>query len=347
MVHLPLTFALIWTFWGLRDVYGATIYVDINSTSAALGCGLNLTSACPTIADGFLAASNGDTVELQAGIYSGEGNENLMSMNFTASQIIISGSTGDADDVVIFCSAPNRFLAANRYMYALIRDLTIRNCSAMITSPDSFGDGGALILVGVNNPVVISNVVFFGNKARNGGALFLEGGSVTTTNCVFLSNEAQYWGGAIKFIDSGLTVQGTVMQSNRAHGDLGDSSVNVDTNQAGKGGAIHGNGGSRLFLTDVDFAMNSAKLAGGAVFLNLVSGVSILRNLFTANTVYGGESCSSDQVCQVRGGAIYVKDVAVTLVNSTFIGNSAVTQDLSEVWYMHAVFRVIVIVIDV
>ena len=331
-MHRIVVIAVVWLLSACHLSQGATIYVDSNSTAAAAGCGQDITTACRTIADGFSIASTGDIIEIQPGLYTGEGNENLNSINFTAMQLTISGSSGTADDVVIMCSSPNRFLAANVQFYTVIRDLTIRNCSSMVTTTDMVGAGGALFLAQVSTPVVISNVIFFGNKARNGGAIFLEASSLTLLDCVFLANEAQYWGGAVFSRDSGLTIQSSRMLSNSAHGDLGDSQVNVDTDQAGKGGAIHGNGGSRLTLLASEFTGNSARLSGGAVFLNLVSGLSVLDCLFLNNIASGGEACSSDQVCQVRGGGLYVKDVAVTVTNSSFIGNSAITQDLSQVW---------------
>ena len=324
-------FIIVWYLSTCCLCQGATIYVDSNSTAPANGCGQDIATACRTIADGFSAASTADIIDIQPGLYTGFGNEDLKSVNFTATQLVITGSTGNAEDVVIMCSSPNRFLAANVHLYSVVRDLTIRNCSSLVTTTERAGTGGALLLAGVNSAVLITNVIFFGNKARNGGAIFLEGGSLTLRNCHFIANEAQYWGGAVNFIDSGLTVDSTIMTSNRAHGDLGGSQVNVDTDQAGKGGGIHGNGGSRLSLLLSQFSDNSAMLSGGAVYLNLVSGLTVLNCLFLDNAASGGEACTSDQVCQVRGGGIYVKDVAVTLTNSTFIRNSAVTQDLSQV----------------
>jgi len=310
---------------------GLIIYVDSNSSAPIDTCGTSLLTACPTIEAGFDQITNsGDILQLQPGLYSGLGNENLMTVNSSISDIKIIGN-GIPNDIVIHCSQENRFLTDEYYFISHISNILIRNCSALDLSLQSFGDGGAIIFGGSASQVVINNTVFVDNKARNGGAIFIGEGSLLISDCTFHHNEAVFWGGALTSLYSGITITDSLFEYNRAHGDLDDDhAVDFDVDEAGKGGAIHLNGGSRLTVLRSSFHHNYAQLTGGAVNLNLVAGTTIEECTFGNNMVFGGDVCTSDQLCEVRGGAVYVKDVALYMRNSTFFGNVALTKDLSQ-----------------
>lgn len=330
MSFIFLSFVL--CYIGLSCIFSqaAIIFVNTNSTTPAGECG-PISSPCASIADGLTAASSGDTVQILPGVYTGNGNENLLSNNFLATNLDITGTNGAPSDVVITCSAANRFSFLSTHLFAVVGDVTIQNCSALGAGDDP-GYGGAFFLSYTS--LLFRNVVFKDNKARRGGAIFVEGGSLTISNCIFEYNEAQYGGGAVSYIDSGITLESTVMLGNSVRGDLFDAMLNVDTDENGKGGAIYGRGGARLSIIGCNFTSNRAQMIAGAVYLILVSGLTVKNSVFEGNQAIAEDvdGMFFDGSGPRRAGAIYVRDVAIEITNSSFLSNMVVTDSISQVF---------------
>lgn len=306
------------------------IYVNSNLNNSITNCGLTEQTACPNIASGFDNANTGDIIQLQSGIYTGIGNENLQPQNISKSNIILSGN-GLPETIQIICKNQNRFLHSENRLISKIENLSIHNCTALVTTIRNFGDGGALSFSS-GESVTISNCIFVGNRARSGGAIIILSGSLSIISCIFKNNQAGYWGGSIASVRSGLTITNSFFINNKVDGSLiVDPILQLDTTEAGRGGSVHANGGARMTIRNSSFISNSAQIAGGAVYAKIVSGLEVSNSYFEKNIVFGGGLCDSENACDVRGGAIYVNDVALTLTNTSFIGNLAITQDLSQV----------------
>ncbi|MCL2506876.1 MAG: OmpA family protein [Endomicrobia bacterium] len=162
------------------------------------------------------------------------------------------------------------------------------------------GGGGAIYLQ-ANSTITStagSNIRFMYNSATtNGGAIFNLSGTVELSSALFNQNTAGFGGGAIN--SSGDT----------AKLYLGD--VSFTSNTARLGGALYNNAtDALLFSGKVDFTSNSARDYGGAVYNADIGSMTITgNNIFNSNTA-------------VSGGAIYNEGI-VTLLAGEFISNKA------------------------
>jgi hypothetical protein len=315
----------------VSSINSKIIYVNNNSTASLPNCGLTFQTACPTIYSGFVAANSGDTILIEPGIYSGQGNEALTSFNFTITGINILGN-GPQESVIIQCRGEHRFLHAQLNFLQSLSNLTIQNCSSFGRLVFFNQDGGGLLITESPNTITITQTRFQNNIAFNGGAISITGGSLTILDCLFQQNLAGYWGGAILSKDSGLTVMNSYFEGNEARGDLiADTKVIIDTADAGRGGGIYANGGTRMTVRDTVFVSNAGQVAGGAIHAKLVSGLEIWGCNFIQNFALSGHECSAENLCEVRGGALFITDISLNLLNCSFLGNQAITTDMSKV----------------
>jgi len=169
----------------------------------------------PTIQAGIDAASNGDTVLLADGTYTGPGNRDI---DFQGKTITIRSQNG-RDFCTIDCEAdgdnPHRafLLNSGEGPETVIEGLTFANGFA----PELGGNyyyGGAIFCDGTS-PTIRDNF-FIGNIAwENGGAISSWGGSPVITGNLFIQNAAE--GGGALYVQSGdvLVANNTFIQ-NRA-----------------------------------------------------------------------------------------------------------------------------------
>ncbi len=174
-----------------------------------------------------------------------------------------------------------------------------------------------------------------GNATTRGGAIYALGSTGTYTNCVWVGNTARLAGGAM-LIDGGSTVlTGCALRQNSAS----------FPGASAQGGAIHAYGGS-LQLTGCEFSGNSA-MYGGGLFTeqegNTLAGCTFTGNSTSGAMSFGGgayfarvnaagvspttiENCQFVGNASDLGGALASSGtVMISLLNSTFAGNSART----------------------
>jgi len=164
--------------------------------------------------------------------------------------------------------------------------------------------------------IEVSDCVLRDNLAREeGGALFLNDGSITVLDSVISGNEAEE--GAVAMAVGDIVVDGCSFTGNLASLEggaiaLDDGTLQVtdsifDGNQSGdKGGAVH------VYQTNVeidgsDFIDNHSN-NGGALFMNN-GAVQVVDSLFFRNTVHG------------RGGGIYIQNGDGDVTDSLFSDN--------------------------
>lgn len=309
-----------------------------NSSASVSNCGLTFETACPTIYSSFLAANSSDTILIEPGIYSGLGNEGLTSVNLTTTSLNILGN-GPQDAILIQCQLERRFLYSQNNFLQSITNVTIKNCSSFGRLVFLNQDGGGLSISDSESKLTITSTTFEDNIGFYGGAISISGGSLSIVDCTFRNNKAGYWGGAILSRSTGLTVQNSLFVGNEARGDVIKSPyLEIDTAEAGRGGGIYANSGSHMSVQDSVFISNSGQIAGGAIHAKLVSGLDIMRCQFIQNSALGGPECTADNLCSIRGGALYIVDISLVLLNSTFLGNQAITTDISQVWSLHSLY---------
>jgi len=143
---------------------------------------------------GIDAAADGDVVKIRPGVYSGAGNYDLDPNGLGI--IICSIDPNDPNIVSNTIIDPNEqgrgfYFHKGEDASCVVSGLTIKRGFAVDQS------GGAIVCTNDSGPT-IKNCVIKNNKAAwYGGAVFLNGGTVSITNCKLTSNSAQD-GGALE-----------------------------------------------------------------------------------------------------------------------------------------------------
>ena len=300
-------------------------------------------------------ANDGDTVEIQPGTYTGEGNRDILIFRKT---VTVTGTDPNDPNIVaatiIDCNgadnAPYRgFIVsdscrgcggddANSSSDSTLAGLTITNApdgAVFCTTPNftvrnctltnnSARDGGAIYCLG-ENPTITNCTITANSAANDGGAIYCSGSNPVITNCTITGNFASE-GGAIYCRQSNAVITGCTISGNQCMGGRAGS----------RGGGIYYSYGS-LIITNCTLSDNRAidYGSGGGIYIygsNLIIGNCI----FTGNSAYSGgairyqnsdvhiTNCTfAGNSTSDVGGAIYNDSSDTTITNSTFAGNSA------------------------
>lgn len=294
------------------------IILAIVWVSGAIAGTVHVPGDQPTIQAAIFAAQPGDTVLLADGVYSAEGNRDLiidpyvtiMSQNGPESTIIDLG--GSAAEFHRLWAAPQ--VGAS---WLDLIGLTVRNGYHMY--------GGAVHSAG-NAIMIIKNCIFSDNYATwSGGALNGRFPSMELENCHFLQNSANVAGGAGYFEGAGLGATWAITAIN----------CSFELNTAGGGGAISIQGARGVVMTGCSFLGNSAWGVGGAVHVQ--SWKDTLANCtFVANTAQRGSglyhdvsdsiyvvNCTFSKNVAIDGGTIHVRrglaDTSSLVLENTII----------------------------
>lgn len=195
------------------------------------------------------------------------------------------------------------------------------------------GPGGGLSVIsckaadGCENGVVLDGFVITGGGSGGvspGAGLYLEGGSVTLSNCMFQENYAEeQGGGGIYAKNSTLNIDKCIFSNNGAWAANGGAiwaesstlTISLSTfekNAAFRGGAIYSGTSSTLTVEDVTFRENmvwDGAAYGGAVY--------------NAGDYQLFEGCEFIENSARIGGAVYNLQTSTTLIDSTFFDNLA------------------------
>jgi predicted outer membrane repeat protein len=284
----------------------------------ASGETINVPGDQPTIQTGIDAASNGDTVLVADGTYSGTGNRDI---DFNGKAIAVTSVNGP-DQTVIDCEDLGRgfyfhsnedensilegFSITNGYLYnedgagincygsaPCLHDLVITNCYT--------GGYGGGINCKYASPI-IENVTFEFDSAWAGGgglACYMYSSPILQ-NSIFTENASYIGGGGIVCnVGSSPTIENVVLQNNLA------SLV---------GGGLMCAGASCAVLSNVTITGNTAFYSGGGVYSTQAADIVLQDVTITNNTALQSNG----------GGAFFVQDVSPALTNVTITGNSAV-----------------------
>lgn len=281
---------------------GNTVYdlyvVDINGLGDYL-----------TIQEGLNVASDGDTVLVMPGVYSGPGNINL---DFGGVGLVLMGAE-TRDDVVIDCEGHGRGIYLLGGNSPVIENITISNGDTL--------QGGGIYIENVSP--AMSNVRLLANSSTDeGGGLYCKGASPALYNVLFDDNVASTSGGGMMCVSgSSPALNGVVFYRNAAQGSGGAVGCVFSSpamtncvflkNSAFFGGGIYC-GASSPLITSCTLANNEAAYAGGiycwdgsmpsttnSIIAFSTSGEAILCNGGTPFTtrccIYGNEG--GDQLC--------------------------------------------------
>jgi len=185
----------------------------------------------------------------------------------------------------------------------LLDYLSIRNGSAQGTGSNSRG-GGLFVEEGIA-PLHLNNVHLANNTADEGGGMYLRDSSVILTDCSFLDNDAEAFGGGAAIDETvQASLAGCYFGGNAATKGGGmylvqaANNVLIDTSYFSSNTAIDGGGlysaESTICLNACMFQHNQAANSGGGVFLD-----SAVFATLTDSSVYYN-SANSD------GGGVYL-----------------------------------------
>ena len=124
------------------------------------------------------------------------------------------------------------------------------NTTAYKTDNSGTSCGGAIFCNGSSNDAFLNNCSFYNNYALYGGAIFANEGILNITNCNFINNTGEYYGGAVYQLYGNLSLIGSTFNKNKArdggavfifskNGFLIDNNTFTNNNANGTGGAIY------------------------------------------------------------------------------------------------------------
>jgi predicted outer membrane repeat protein len=191
-----------------------------------------------------------------------------------------------------------------------LQNMTVRGFSVAENGGAVYLDGGTL---------TVSDTAFQSNSARYGSGIYMNDGTATLTNVTFRSNTANEQGAGIYQRAGTLTVTGGAFDANTArfgngiYVDAGTAAVSDATFQNStateEGAAIYNRTGT-LSLTDSIFTNNRARF-GGAIANR--ARLNVTDSTFTSNTA------------TESGGAVYHQNANTQngIAQSCFTGNTA------------------------
>ena len=313
-----------------------------------------------------------------------EGNHSLEYELSITNLTEISISAQQGDTVTITCSYPGKLVVADvDYLY--INMVSFYDCGSEVLSVDLFlvedsmfasGTETALLLHETNaeirnvniseyslspedqggaiscnhSTVQIYNVVFEGNTAGDGGAIYIESEStVTIAKSSFKLNSAVSGGAISAYSESSITLESCdfnangFTETNRGGVLLLNQSLlmvincSFENNQANSGAVLFTQSQSNISISKSFFTNNNATASGGVVYSEGRATFAVHFSTFDGNTASEGggaffltQSNLTISTCFFRGnragqGGVIHKQLAgnIFILNSTFLDNVA------------------------
>ena len=200
------------------------IYVAVNSPNDP-GSG-TYTDPFRRIQDAINIAVDNDTIEIQPGLYTGNGNYNLNPNGKSITIRSVDPNT-PADTIIDPNKAGRGFIfQSGENTDCILSGLTLRNGSTIV------GNNGGNIYCYDSSPTIRNCVIIDGHAEKTGGGICLNYGSATIINCTITGNTADFYGGGIGCEFSSPLITGSTVNGNIAYGrgggiDSGQSNPNI------------------------------------------------------------------------------------------------------------------------
>ncbi len=295
-----------------------TIYVDANGTGDY-----------PTIQAAIDAATDGDTVILQPGTYTGDGNRDI---DYKGKAITVRSTNPHDPNIVavtiIDChgteAEPHRGFRfhSREGSDTVIAGLTISNGYGQREYTSRWANyefvGGAIFCFN-SNPTITQCKIEHNEAGDSGGGIWCDQSSPLITDCVLSENSATTGGGMYNSFLSNPALTNCTFSKNSARG-YGGGTYNYEGNPT---------------VTGCTFSANSASGGGGAM-CNMSSSPTITNCTFSGNSAREGGGMHNARGSPVivnctlignsagwYGGGMYDAETSVTVTNCQFSGNSA------------------------
>ena len=287
-----------------------------------------------SVQDAVDDAVDGDVIQIDAGLFSGDVVVNSLSITLEGSGAGTVLRADSSTDILTLRGGPS--------YTTVVRNLTLR------------GDGTATRCARVRDGIVaeFDSVVFEDGGSNGGGAYVYDGSEATFLYSTFQNSDAVQKGGHLYVSDATVTLTGSVLTNGTAPsgGAIyaersliqiigGAMQANISD---GRGGAILAEDESTVVTgSGAFFDSNEAGDLGGAIAL-IDSGATIDASVFLDNTGWFGGAVGIDQSGATAavdiaesefrdnsslegGGAIYALNIgALTLTDGIVVGNDAV-----------------------
>ena len=327
--------------------FGTKWYVNDNSLTGDIYCtavggagNSGLTAALPksTLGATITAASNGDTIFIDAGTWVGQ------THNINKSLTIIGAGT---NKTFFLGNASGSGGGGNvRFATLAANNITIKNILFKWHAPAAAG--ARIFDIDNRTGIRIENVVIRNNRGIASSlapSIYIHGTSSVTVNGLLFScsGDGAVAGGAIKIQDNSTLVMtnslfkktedfldyGGALQMKSGTPVVSVSNCTFNACGANRGGAISVEAGS-LTVTNTCFEDNyttssspSNTEGGGAVYINSGSSISVFNGCnFTGNCVHDNTGCGGGS--SANGGAFKVVTGTLTLNSCTFTNNISV-----------------------
>ena len=267
---------------------GPVWYVDSNGDNTSDG---SLETPFETIATAINASSNGDTIRLNPGVYTG-------SVDFEGKILVLESRAFELDDNEIisetfFGPGP---VGGNCFSFEgpddeniTIRGISFRggsdpvgggvvisNCSPtfenIIVEDNTSEIGGGIYIS--NSNAIFKNIVVRNNGGNLGGGIYITGGAPTFNNAVVSDNIA-YWGGGFYTENSNPEINGSIIRENDAFIE---------------GAGIYQNGGTGLIYW-TSFERNNGYDYGGGI-VSYQATIELVNTTFSQNISGVGSAMS-------------------------------------------------------
>ncbi len=169
----------------------------------------------PTIQAGIDAASDGDTVLVADGTYTGSGNKNL---DFKGKAITVKSDSG-AENCIIDCENDGRgfYFHSGETETSVVDGFTIRNGNTGDIYPDNRGGG---IRCNNSSPTIINNIFKNnsapGHKGYGGGISCFSSSPIISNNTIITNHASWNAGGIVCWDNSSPTIENNIIIDNSA-----------------------------------------------------------------------------------------------------------------------------------
>ena len=346
----------VFTVTGLNNTFAN---LTVNGGSAANGGAFNITgpaegSSVTTLnnltitqgsaANGGLIYANGGTLKITGGLYENgkaTGNGGLIYIakgNLNITGTVFNNGKAGGDGGAIYFDGTSLTISGNTDISGntavnggaiSFRGTTFDIKNTVITNNTATADGGAIhAALGAETNFMLAIHSMSGNKAVNGGALYLdtnamgEEAKLTITGTIS-ANTASGNGGGI-YANGALKLNGLNFHDNASTKGNGgavyatgaltvENGAFTDNSAAkGSGGAIYGE--STVTVNTVSFTNNSAKTNGGAVYAGGALAIGKSEDEVTGSSFSGNSAAN--------GGAIYANS-GLSVTTASFSSNTA------------------------
>lgn len=342
------------------DVSAASFIVNstVDAVDANPGDGICATATADCTLRAAVMEANAlpgaDTIELPAGTYTvtipGAGENAAATGDLDVTSALAMSGAGSGETVIDAAGLDRAFQTVGFDFSLRINDLTIKNGNAEGEDGGGIFNGSTIALAldhvaivhntatyfggGVRSnsytsSLSISNGVFSGNYADQGGAAISNPGSATITDSTITGNSARLGAGAIDNNNGvSLHITNSTVQGNSGNigaifgGSLTIDHTSVIENRSTVGGAIFG--GGAISVTQSDLSRNTANFGQGGGIYYLGGSADEMGLELTDSTI-------SDNKAAFEGGGIFAWTPAkVVITNSTISGNEAGTSEAAR-----------------